>query len=461
MATQSGSLDLQAMKKAHDQALAAAEAIEQFFWHNSQDSGAGEGVGAHITEIPQEDFIADPDNGGKNFLATSEGLFLRDGKTPLARFGAGGAQIGQDQGSSKMLFSTDGIVAYNPDSVPIFNLDMDGGSYSDTASINRVLTYETDDVTSIENWHEVASEELDVSEAQSTFKVKRKNCQFRGLNYISSVTLSDPDHMSYSIEHGSILVTVPNVQFTVGTAGGWSGYLTATDTGNLQYGAKITMSYDGADTLTIKIELRYISFKDSRFSYLLEYTVTTQAPALSFGTDDSTAKGDFSSSFGEGMVTDGSHQSAMGKFNNNDANNLFEVGNGTADNARSNAFEVASSGNIKAGGTVTDGSGHVLSNKSNALLVENKEPSGSGSAQLVTLNANSYGNSSFSVSKTGYTPIGVVGVHISNGTGGSNNTSCPLHSFYISGTTFYWIARNVSSSQAKIKVTADILYVKN
>ena len=51
--------------------------------------------------------------------------------------------------------------------------------------------------------------------------------------------------------------------------------------------------------------------------------------------------------------------------------------------------------------------------KSNALLVENKEPSGSGSAQLVTLNANSYGNSSFSVSKTGYTPIGVLGVHIS------------------------------------------------
>lgn len=86
MAKQTGSLDLKAMKKAHDQALAAAEAIEQFFWHNSQDSGAGEGAGAHITEVPREDFIADPANGGGNLLAQSGGVYIRDGVRVNAQF---------------------------------------------------------------------------------------------------------------------------------------------------------------------------------------------------------------------------------------------------------------------------------------------------------------------------------------------------------------------------------------
>lgn len=95
MATQTGGIDLKAMKKAHDQALAAAEAIEQFFWHNSQDSGAGEGVGAHITEVPQEDYIADPANGGGNLLAQSGGIAIRDGLKELATFGASGAIIGE------------------------------------------------------------------------------------------------------------------------------------------------------------------------------------------------------------------------------------------------------------------------------------------------------------------------------------------------------------------------------
>lgn len=97
MATQTGGIDLKAMKKAHDQALAAAQAIEQFFWHNSQDSGAGEGAGAHITEVPQEDFIADPANGGGNLLAQSGGIAIRDGIAELATFGASGAQIGQKE----------------------------------------------------------------------------------------------------------------------------------------------------------------------------------------------------------------------------------------------------------------------------------------------------------------------------------------------------------------------------
>lgn len=70
--------------------------VSQYFWHNNQDSGAGEGAGAHITEIPMEDFIADPSNGGGNTLIISTGIRIRDGITNLATFSSSeGVQIGQ------------------------------------------------------------------------------------------------------------------------------------------------------------------------------------------------------------------------------------------------------------------------------------------------------------------------------------------------------------------------------
>ena len=62
----------------------------QYFWHNETDSGAGEGAGAHITQIPQEDFIADPANGGPNTYINSTTVSLRDGTETLARFEDGG-----------------------------------------------------------------------------------------------------------------------------------------------------------------------------------------------------------------------------------------------------------------------------------------------------------------------------------------------------------------------------------
>ena len=80
----------------------------------------------------------------------------------------------------------------------------------------------------------------------------------------------------------------------------------------------------------------------------------------------------------------------------------------------------------------------------------------------VTINANSYGNGSLSVAKTGYTPVGIVGMHLENASSsGVNNTYCACHSFYLSGTTAYWIVKNNHTATAKIKVTATILYVKS
>ena len=62
----------------------------QYFWHTE----TGSDTGAHITEIPQEDFLADPTNGGGNLLARSNGIAVRDGLTELASFAGDGISIG-------------------------------------------------------------------------------------------------------------------------------------------------------------------------------------------------------------------------------------------------------------------------------------------------------------------------------------------------------------------------------
>lgn len=101
---------------------------------------------------------------------------------------------------------------------------------------------------------------------------------------------------------------------------------------------------------------------------------------------------------------------------------------------------------------LTNDSGYLINSdfiKEDVLLADN-----------ITISGQTYGNGNASVSKTGYTPLGIVGMHLQNAsTGGQNNTTCAMHSWYLSGSTAYWIVRGTSTSTAKIKVTATILYV--
>lgn len=85
----------------------AVKSTSQYFWHTETDTGAG--AGAHITEVPQEDFIADPANGGGNLLAQSRGIAIRDGVIELATFGAS-TQIGQKANrKSRLRLSDDAL----------------------------------------------------------------------------------------------------------------------------------------------------------------------------------------------------------------------------------------------------------------------------------------------------------------------------------------------------------------
>lgn len=82
--------------KAAAEAGAIAGNTNQYFWHTEK----GTDTGAHITEIPREDFLKSPSTGGGNLLARSNGIAVRDGLDELATFGSNGIALGATSGDN-------------------------------------------------------------------------------------------------------------------------------------------------------------------------------------------------------------------------------------------------------------------------------------------------------------------------------------------------------------------------
>ena len=93
-------------------------------------------------------------------------------------------------------------------------------------------------------------------------------------------------------------------------------------------------------------------------------TIAEKSSAHAEGTG-SHASGKYSHAEGSNTIAAGVNQHVEGTYNIKDNNNTYAhiVGNGTADNARSNAMTLDWSGNAWFAGNITDGAGNVLSQK--------------------------------------------------------------------------------------------------
>lgn len=89
------------VQKIADTARKIARNTTQYFWHTQE----GTDTGAHITEKPQEEFLADPENGGGNLLMRSNGLAVRDGLTELTTFSGTGMTVSDGTGAPIATFS--------------------------------------------------------------------------------------------------------------------------------------------------------------------------------------------------------------------------------------------------------------------------------------------------------------------------------------------------------------------
>lgn len=106
-----------------DKVNADIKKTSQYFWHEQ----TGPEAGAHITEIPQEEFEANPSGG--NLLATSNGIVVRDGLSDTA------------------VYSADGIILYAPNNVLGFQIATTGGTSEQSVLRVRNIYYPSGTIT--------------------------------------------------------------------------------------------------------------------------------------------------------------------------------------------------------------------------------------------------------------------------------------------------------------------------
>ena len=104
-------------------ALQIAGNTNQYFWHTE----SGSDTGTHITEIPQEDFIDDPANGGGNLLMTSGGIAVRDGYDELAIFSADESRVGKGSERNVQITTEDVRIQDGADTLALFGEDTELG----------------------------------------------------------------------------------------------------------------------------------------------------------------------------------------------------------------------------------------------------------------------------------------------------------------------------------------------
>lgn len=123
------------MQKAVDETAGLAANTNQYFWFTEE----GSDTGAHVTEIPRKQFIADPEHGGGNLLMRSNGLAIRDGLKELARMMSDGIQIGDDNGF-RVVIGEDNIELLDDSGSTGFSIRLNGDSSSRVIANTYSLT---------------------------------------------------------------------------------------------------------------------------------------------------------------------------------------------------------------------------------------------------------------------------------------------------------------------------------
>ena len=314
-------------------AITIAGDTDQHFWFTE----TGTDTGAHITEATQEDFLADPTNGGGNLLARSNGIAVRDGLSELASFSASGAQIGQNS-QSHITISEKTIEAISQDQYEYWTVgDLIGGEIS--------LVFESGrEIYILPVRCVVGSETVTIGGVVQTSGyqfVERPSGQTIEFNDTTSGAVG----LTYTADS-----TAPFFNFgSVGT----------NTAGAFSIVAGEESSADGVHCQAFGSGSTALNW----YSYASGNGVTASGLASHAEGENTTASGRGSHAEGSQTTASGenshaqnlhttaaySSQTAIGEFNDNKSSNLFEVGNGTASNNQ-NAFEVARNGTITVGG---------------------------------------------------------------------------------------------------------------
>ena len=324
----------------------------QYFWHTQE----GTDTGAHITEIPQEDFLADPANGGGNLLARSNGIAVRDGLDELAVFASDNIQLRDKIGRDLFVVGVDE--------------DEDSVSYSKASgSVTQTsikLTPLPKSGTTIYFYYAYTRNGVEYN-GSTTFAEGTSNSQttqYVSLDYTVNsggqrVTVSPRSVQSCRAVSVKYVIQANGIRFTLGwrdatkTAGPYSSVI----------GINCSASGSGAvatnSGTTASGAYSHATGEDTTASGRDAFSANRNTEAVgeySFATGFySRATGSASEAHGRVTQAFSDNQAVFGKYNEPDNNDEYAViiGNGADNINRSNAFTVDWNGNMVASGKLT------------------------------------------------------------------------------------------------------------
>ena len=309
-----------------------ARNVNQYFWHTTTDTGAG--AGAHITQIPQVDFIANPSGG--NALLDSDSIDFRKGLNTLATFGTDGMTIfGDATGSTE-----------------IANLGYGSGTSSSggTADAPYYTLGNRNVSNGIGNWS--------IAEGETT--TASGYCS-HAEGYVSSAE-SHSDHAE-------------------------GNHCIASGGASHAEGSSSMALKDGAHAEGMSTSDGYYAHTEGTDTY----ANGDASHAEGYFTE---ALADYAHSQNCGTEAQSEAQTALGKWNVADANDTYAViiGNGTDDSSRSNALTVAWDGSVDIkSGAVYRINGSALSASDVGAVPTTRKVNGHALSSDVTVTASDVG----------------------------------------------------------------------
>lgn len=255
--------------------------------------------------VISEDATEDPgDMQGGNTRITSDGMEVYKGQNRVAHFGE--EVILGDEESANAYLDPDTFKITNVDGVDFFSVDMDGNPI--TTNIYKNIIKYVDGASSME---------LVLSDGA-----------FDRVPSGGVITV-------YLYETGS-----PNSTTQWSVTKGTASTEAKTGSGS---GISHTLTYDGIHTLTVSGQ----TGSYTRWNLVARGTGQVDAPSFMLGTRDGGSGGTFSTTAGSGLTADGDYQFVVGRYNDNDPDNAFEIGNGGNTAQKVTIFSVDKTGNAK------------------------------------------------------------------------------------------------------------------
>lgn len=319
------------------QAISIASNTAQYFWM----AETGTDTGAHITEIPREDFETDPQNGGGNLLARSNGVAIRDGLTELSVFAADGVRVGREDENHSL------ATQYS------YNLK------KGTHVFFSVYDLQGEDVIETVFYPYRAGSSIIRNIPLGAIPDEILSVQVNGTD--TSYTVSGTD---VRVSSGSIGDEIRVRWTTAETVAGLIFGSGETGVRGAVFGENNSAS--GLDSLAEGVDTTaggYTSHAEGHGSKALGYAshaegINTTATGIAAHSEGGStkAKNPYSHASGQGTITDTDHQTVMGRYNAPASGSLLVVGKGSSDNDRSNAMQLTQYGNMTIAGTLTQAS---------------------------------------------------------------------------------------------------------